>query len=155
MEDIWGSVPIYKKHQEIDICDIETYFNELYEDKKIYLFKTYKDNIAEKMLEDYKSGELSNLRKLYYKRFNHLLSSFKDDLCNGKDKSVIRFNLYGPDDHYTDKQEEILNKALNNFCFRLSTKNYLYNIREGQEIVNDFMEGMCTIGYKSLEITLK
>jgi len=155
MEDIWSSVPTYRKTVETDFFDIEDYFNNLYESKKSYLFKTYKDNIAEKMLEDYKSGELSNLKKLYYDRFNHLLTSFKENLDKDNSRCRIKLILYGPDHNYSYEEEQILNNALTHFCFRLSIKNYPYDLTEEQERVDDFMDGKCTIGYKILKITLK
>lgn len=154
MDDIWLSIPNFRNQPTIDIFDIEAYFIQLYEDKKVSLFETYKDNVADKMLNDY-ANHLDNLKKLYCGRFNFLFTNFKEDLDKSKDRSIIKIILYGPNNHYTNEEELILNKAFNNFCHKLSNKNYPHNIKEGQTKVNDFMDGSCTIGYKVLEITLK
>jgi len=154
MENIWFPIPNFKNQPNVDIFDIEAYFIKLYEDKKVSLYETYKDNITDKMLVDY-TTRLSDLKKLYNVRFTYLFNNFKRDLDEDKDKSIIKVILYGPDVHYTNEEELILNKALNNFCYKLSNKNYPYNVKEEQTKVNDFMDGMCTIGYKVIEITLK
>jgi hypothetical protein len=154
MENIWLSIQTFRNQTIIDNSDIETYFTKLYEDKRTSLYETFKDDIANKMLENY-VAKLSGLQKLYSMRFDHFFNNFKRDLEEDKNKSVIKVILYGPDHHYTNEEEFILNKALTNFCFELSKKNYPYNVKEEQKTVNDFMDGTCTIGYKILEITLK
>lgn len=154
MENIWVSIPNFKNQSTTNTSNIESYFIKLYEDKEASLYATYKDNIAEKMLNDYGS-HLDDLKKLYCGRSNYLITSFKQDLDNGKNKCVIKIILYGPDDHYTNEEESILNMALNNFCSNLTSKNYPHSVKEEKEMKNDFMDGMCTIGYKIIEITLK
>lgn len=154
MDDIWALIPNFKTESTVNILDIESYFIKLYEDKKESLSETYKDNVSDKMLNDYET-KLSRLKMIYYRRSNYLFSEFKKDLNEGKDKSIIKIILYGPDDHYTYEEELILNKALDNFCYKLSNKNYSYNIKEEQKTVDDFMDGRCTIGYKVIQITLK
>ena len=150
----WLTIPNFRNQSTIDIVDIESYFVKLYEDKKLSLYQIYKDDVAEKMLKDYDS-KLSDLKRLYSIRFNYLFNNFRRDLDEAKDKCIIKIILYGPDDHYTYEEEMILNKAFDNFCFKLSNKNYPYNIKEEQVKVDDFMDGACTVGYKILEITLK
>jgi hypothetical protein len=154
MDNIWDSIPDFRNQSTTEIFDIDVYLNKFYENKKLYLYETYKDNIADKMLNDYVS-KLSDLKKLYSTRFTYLFNNFKQNLEENKDKSILKIILNGPDDHYTIEENLILNKALNNFCSKLSNKNYPYDIKEEQKIVNDFMDGTCTISYKVIEITLK
>ena len=151
MDDIWISIPNFKNQSTVDI---KAYFTKLYEDKKESLYETYKDNIADKMLNDY-TIHLTNMEKLYNVRFSYLFNTFKQDLEKGKNKYITKFILYGPDVHYTTEEEMILNKALNNFCYKLTDKNYPYSIKKKQKVIDDFMDGTCTIDYEVLEITLK
>lgn len=152
MENDWDLIPYF--NEQFKISDIKTYFDTKYDQKKKFLYETYKDNIAEKMLCDYEK-ELITLRKLYDKRYDLLFKSFKKDLDDNKDKSIIKIVLFGPNDHYSNEEQIILHKAFDIFCANLLKKNYNYIIKHEKELYNDFMDGACTIGYVVLEVVLK
>lgn len=154
MDNIWSSIPNFKNQLVTGFFDIDIYFTKLYEEKKLYLSKTYKDDIAEKMLNDFQN-HLDRLRNFCDGKFNYLFTIFKEDLANDKNKSIIKIVLYGPNNHYTPEEELFLNAAINNFYANVVSKGYPCNMREEKITENDFMEGTCTTCYKVIEITLK
>jgi len=154
MNNIWSSIPNYKTQTIENVFSIDSHFTKLYEDIKLKFYETYKDDVAEKMLNDYRF-HLGKLKELYSARFNYLFNLFKQDLDLDKNKSIIRVTLYGPNYDHTYEEDQILAMALDNFCSDIKNKNYPYTVREEKVVKSDFMDGTCTTCYKILEITLK
>ena len=85
--------------------------------------------------------------------FIEFIEQFKQDLSNGKDKSIISYERYGPNslNYGPDSRKE----PLEYFLWYVKDKGYEYNVHEEIKDVSDAMEGCCKQCIKFITIQLK
>ena len=153
-ESKWNNIPAYQSSTSQPTSGIEAYNQQLYEERRKDYSTKHKDEYAEKLLKEYQA-KLDRYAQLYTRRYNFLFDSFKREKEDGASQCTIKVEEYGPDTNYDSDECLYLNKAWDDFCLGLNSKNYSHQTSTGRKQVIDFMDGNCTIGYKSLTIKLK
>lgn len=92
--------------------------------------------------------------KIYVTWFNYFNDTFIKDMQRNAAQCVIKVPEYGPDVYYTENDKFMIDNALKNFYYILSSKGYSYTESNNEIEFNDDREGKCIMRDKIIKVNL-
>jgi hypothetical protein len=134
--------------------DIEAYISSNYNKAKLSWSKKYNPQHLEKKLTKYRE-KLGNDKNKYFKWFNSFIEQLKKDIEEKNRECVIQVPVYGPDVYYDSIESTMIDCAVKNLYFILSSKGYSFRESEINKSIIDFMAGHCLICKREIRICLQ